>query len=428
MSSGISSTKDQAGHGSPFLSFSTVFNNYFIPESITDLMDTSDSEQERYSIKEGDVFLTRTSETVDELGMSCVAIKGYENATYSGFLKRLRPKKEGIVYPKFLAFYLRSDLFRKTMTNNAIMTLRASLNEQIFSYLELLLPPYEEQVKIGDLLYATLEKELVNNRINQELEAMARLIYDYWFVQFDFPISKALAQQLGNPALEGKPYKTSGGPMVYNHTLKREIPEGWGDGTIGSCIKKIIDHRGKTPKKLGSNWSENRNDIIALSAKSIKSGKLRNLDQANRVSAELYEKWMPEKLNNGDILLTSEAPAGEVFFIYKKIKYCLSQRLFALRVDDNIIKSTVLYFDLLKGYSYQQIQGSLSGSTVFGIRQDVLREIKLLLPEINVQEEFDRVVLSLFAEIRNNEKQNQKLTELRDWLLPMLMNGQVTVG
>ena len=83
MSSGISTTKDQAGHGYPFVSFGTVFNNYFLPEQLPDLMDTSEKEQDIYSIKEGDILITRTSETIDELAMSCVATKNYPKATYS---------------------------------------------------------------------------------------------------------------------------------------------------------------------------------------------------------------------------------------------------------------------------------------------------------------------------------------------------------
>ena len=186
MSSGISSKPEQAGHGTPFLSFSTVFNNYFIPNQLPDLMSISDKEKEVYSIKKGDIFLTRTSETLDELGMSSVAVNDYPNASFSGFLKRLRPKNIDVVYHKYMAFYLRSKLFRKTMTNNAIMTLRASLNEQIFSYLNLILPDYNIQKNIGDLLYSLNKKIELNNRINAELEAMAKTLYDYWFVQFDF--------------------------------------------------------------------------------------------------------------------------------------------------------------------------------------------------------------------------------------------------
>ena len=159
MSSGISSTKEQAGHGAPFVSFSTVFNNYFLPDELPDLMDTNEKEQEIYSIKAGDVLITRTSET----------IKDYPKATYSGFTKRLRPKKEGIAYPKYMAFYFRSELFRKAVTNNAFMTLRASFNEDIFTFLDVYLPIYEEQVRIGDMLYAVECKIQKNKEINDYL-------------------------------------------------------------------------------------------------------------------------------------------------------------------------------------------------------------------------------------------------------------------
>lgn len=176
MSSGISSSKEQAGHGSPFVSFSTVFNNIFLPDVLPDLMDTSDKEQEIYSIKAGDVLITRTSETIDELAMSCVAVKDYPKATYSGFTKRLRPKKDGVAYPKYMAFYFRSELFRKAVTNNAFMTLRASFNEDIFSFLEVYLPDYDEQVKIGDMLYSIERKIQKNREINDYLPYQSSMV------------------------------------------------------------------------------------------------------------------------------------------------------------------------------------------------------------------------------------------------------------
>lgn len=187
ISSGISTKPEQYGNGTPFLSFSTIFNNYFIPDELKELMNTTEKEQELYSIKKGDIFLTRTSETLNELAMSCVALKDYPQATFSGFAKRLRPIQENITYDKFMGFFLRSEYFRKIIDNNAIMTLRASFNEKIFSYLNVELPEYEEQVKIGNLLHFIEEKIKTNNKINIELEKLAKTLYDYWFVQFDFP-------------------------------------------------------------------------------------------------------------------------------------------------------------------------------------------------------------------------------------------------
>ena len=187
INSGISTKPEQYGVGSPFLSFRTIFNNYFIPEEINEFMNTNEIEQETYSVKKGDVFLTRTSETLDELAMSCVALKDYPKTTFSGFAKRLRPIQNDITYDKFMGFFLRSKYFRKIIDNNAIMTLRASFNEKIFSYLNIELPEYKEQVKIGDLLHLFEEKIKLNKKINTELEKLAKNLYDYWFIQFDFP-------------------------------------------------------------------------------------------------------------------------------------------------------------------------------------------------------------------------------------------------
>lgn len=215
--------------------------------------------------------------------------------------------------------------------------------------------------------------------------------------------------------------------MVYNETLKRKIPDGWNVKRLNEIIDKIIDYRGRTPKKLDSEWSENINDIIAISAKHIKKGKLVNLDIANRVDQILYSKWMKEQLLEGDILMTSEAPCGEFFYVIGDHKYCLSQRVFSIRANSDIINHSCLYFELSFGNGYSQIMGKVSGSTVFGIRQDELRTVNVLIPSIILQDVFSIKIIPLYQRVRKNEEQNQELAKLRDWLLPMLMNGQVTV-
>ena len=177
MSSGISSSKSQAGRGYPFVSFRDIFNNTFLPENLTELMNTSDRDRIKYSVKKGDVFITRTSETPDELAMSSVALKDYPNATFSGFAKRLRPIDNKKVYDKYMAFYFRSKYFRKIVNANTIMTLRASFNEEIFSYIKIQIPDYDTQVKIGDMLYKIEKKILINNQINNNLEELAYSIF-----------------------------------------------------------------------------------------------------------------------------------------------------------------------------------------------------------------------------------------------------------
>ena len=216
--------------------------------------------------------------------------------------------------------------------------------------------------------------------------------------------------------------------MVWNEELKREIPEGWEVKLLNKLVTNIIDHRGKTPLKLGGDWVSKGEGVIALSAKHVKDGKLIKLNEANRVGYEMFNKWMPEKLIEGDILMTSEAPLGEFYLILNDVEYCMSQRLFAIRADKSQVLPIYLYYELSKGNGYSQIIGKSSGSTVFGIRQDELRRVNVLKPNFDLQNKFDDKVRPMLFQIRNNEFENQQLASLRDWLLPMLMNGQVQVS
>ncbi len=408
MGSGISSKPEQAGHGAPFVSFSTVFNNYFLPDKVKDLMDTSKDEQEVYSVKRGDVLLTRTSETIDELGMSCVVLEDYPRATFSGFVKRLRPTQSDVTYPKFMGFYLRSKFFRKTMTNNAVLTLRASLNEDIFSYLKLYLPDYDTQKKIGDFLYSLNEKIELNNRINAELEAMAKTIYDYWFVQFDFPNKN------------GKPYKASGGKMVWSEELKREIPEGWVVGTVND-LGEIIG--GSTPstedeenfENDGTPWITPKDLSLNVGNKYITKGEA-------CVSKRGIEKASLKVMPEGTILLSSRAPIGYMAISREPVT---TNQGFKNIVPNKGYSTEIVYY-LIKNL-IPVIERNSSGSTFKEISGGVLKSIKVLLPNKNQATSLTNVLSPIFRQQNLLELENQKLTELRDWLLPMLMNGQIKI-
>lgn len=408
MSSGISSTKEQAGHGSPFLSFSVVFNNYFVPDVLNDLMDASEKEKKTYSVKCGDIFLTRTSEVVDELAMSCVAVKDYPNATFSGFVKRLRPTQDNITYPKFMAFYLRSPMFRKTMTNNAVMTLRASLNEAIFSYLHLLLPAYSEQKKAGDLLYLLNQKVALNNRINAELEAMAKTLFDYWFVQFDFPDAN------------GKPYKSSGGKMEYNATLKREIPAGWKPGKLDD-LGQIVGGSTPTTSKPANFTANGTPWITPNDLSDNKSNKFISRGALD-VSVEGIKSASLKTYPAGTVLLSSRAPIGYMAIARNEL------------TTNQGFKSFIPSKNYSTEYVYYAVKNSLpvivknaSGATFKEVSGSVLKSIQVLLPAFSVADSFTKVVDEIFSRQEKLELENQQLIALRHWLLPLLMNGQVTL-
>ena len=400
MASGISSTKGQAGHGAPFLSFGTVFNNYFLPENLIDKMDTTIEEQNTFSIKKGDVFVTRTSETIDELAMSSVALKDYPNATYSGFVKRLRPKTTGIVYDKFLAFYLRSKLFRKTMTNNATMTLRASFNEDIFSFLYLYLPPYEEQKKIGDLLYNIEMKMLANKKINDNLEQQAKLIYDYWFTQFDFPDEN------------GKPYCSSGGKMVWNEQLKRNIPENW---NVVPLLKLV-------------SWESNSQPPKSEFVYEPKEGYVRFI-QNRDYDNDTHITYIPRTKNLSivdrfDILMDKYGDAGAVRY---GIEGAFNVALGKICVHNPNYREYIRSFLGSDGI-YKFLHNSCMASTRASLSEANLAILNVVVPDEKIILDYENFLHKIRVSILKNKDETVELINLRDWLLPMLMNGQATIA
>lgn len=413
LASGISSSKDQAGHGQPFLSFSTAFNNVFLPDTLPDLMASNQKEQEKHSIRCGDVFLTRTSEVVDELAISSVAVKDYPSATFSGFLKRLRPKENGKAYPKYMALYLRSQLFRKAMDNNAVMTLRASFNKAIFSYLDVWLPNYDKQVEIGDLLFAIEEKISLNNKINAELEAMAKLVYDYWFIQFDFPDEN------------GKPYKSSGGKMVWCEQLKRDIPEGWKTSPLSRILTRSAT--GLNPR---DHFSLGSGDLYYVTIKDVSQGRIEITDRTDRIDQAAADRINRRSdLKKGDVLFTSIEPVGVTYLLWETPKkWNINESIFTLRADTEMATSEFLYMllssDILKAFC----KNSSTGSIHKGIRHEALKSFPFPLPDYERVLQFTELVSPLLQQQFVTAEQNLELANLRDWLLPMLMNGQVSVG
>lgn len=410
MSSGLSSKKEQAGHGAPFVSFGTVFNNYFLPEELPDLMDTNEKEQQIYSIKTGDVLITRTSETIDELAMSCVAVKDYPKATYSGFTKRLRPKREGIAYPKYMAFYFRSALFRKAVTNNAFMTLRASFNEDIFTFLDVYLPDYDEQVRIGDMLYNIECKIQKNKEINDYLEEMAKTIYDYWFVQFDFPNEN------------GKPYKSSGGKMVNSNG--HIIPESWTFCKVQDIILNICT--GLNPR---DNFKLGTGDIKYITVKNLTpNGTLdfTGCDTIDESARTIVHNRSDIQI--GDILFASIAPLGRCYLIQSEpTDWDINESVFSIRANTDIITPAFLYLYFMSDAFIKHATSSSTGSIFKGIRINTLLETELCVPPLSVILKFEERLASIFPLKSKNYEEIQRLSNLRDWLLPMLMNGQATI-
>lgn len=174
-------------------------------------------------------------------------------------------------------------------------------------------------------------------------------------------------------------------------------------------MELIIDYRGKTPKKLGGDWSEK--GIPAISAKNIKKNSIVNFESIRYVDDDLYSKWMKEEIKKGDILITSEAPCGEVLLWDTDEKVVLSQRLYAVRPKKHLLDSKFFVYYAMSSQFQHELNARLSGSTVFGIRQEELRKTKVILPPLETQRKIASILSSLDSKIETNNKIISNLEE-----------------
>ncbi|HAD79237.1 MAG TPA: restriction endonuclease subunit S [Flavobacteriaceae bacterium] len=169
------------------------------------------------------------------------------------------------------------------------------------------------------------------------------------------------------------------------------------------CVSEIIDYRGKTPKKLGGEWDDN-GDYRAISAKNIKNNKIVNEEAMKKVNKEIYMKWMKKEVKKGDILLTSEAPLGETYYWDSEEKIVLSQRIYGIRANENIIKSRYLFAYMQSRNFSHELTSRESGTTVTGIRQSELEKVKIKIPVLSIQKYIGDTIFNLNQKIQVNSE------------------------
>ena len=245
------------------------------------------------------------------------------------------------------------------------------------------------------------QKIQTNNQINQELEAMAKTLYDYWFVQFDFP------DQNGNP------YKSSGGKMVYHPELKREIPEGWG---VDSLWNIANFYNGLAMQKYRPDTTED-DYLPVIKIREMMNGFSKDTEKAR---LDIPSEAVVER---GDILFSWSATLEVI--IWGKEKGALNQHIF--KVTSDTYPESFIYFELKSYLKVFKAIAELRKTTMGHITQDHLKQAKIVVPPIEIISKLDAKLQPIMLKQQILENQNQELTQLRDWLLPMLMNGQVKV-
>lgn len=376
--------EDYVSEGTPIVTVEHLGDINFTHQNLPFVSEADTKRLSKYILIEGDIVFSR----VGSIDRNVYVDKNHEGWMFSGRCIRVRADKNK-VNTRYLSYYFKQNSFKKMMMNLAVGATMPSLNTKIMNSIELDLLPRENQDKIANILSAIDDKIQINNQVNQELETMAKTLYDYWFVQFDFPDQN------------GKPYKSSGGKMVYHPELKREIPEGWGVEKLGDVAylkaggdkpSNISEVQSKeTPFPIYSNGLDNKGLYGYTNKATIHKKSL-------TVSARGTIGYVQRRFSSffPIIRLISVTPKEE-----KMIGYI-----------ENFLKS---------------IQFENSGSVQRQLTVPQIDKLYILVPKNEVLKKYHSMTVNYYSEVENNEQQNQELTQLRDWLLPMLMNGQVKV-
>ena len=345
------------------------------------------NEIERFKLKRGQVALTKDSETRFDIGIATYIADDFDNVILGYHNALITPSPEKLS-GKYLNALLHTDYARTYFANNASGSgQRYALSIDALNNFPVPLIPLAEQERIGDIFSSIDQKIALNRAINDNLEAMAKQLYDYWFVQFDFPNE------------EGKPYKSSGGKMVWDDKLKREIPDGWSDSTLSEiCVMY-------QPQTIGTDLLLPNGVYRVYGANGI----VGKYDQYNHEDSEIAMACRGNSCGVVNRTMPYSWITGNAMVLQMKDK----------GVSNEYIKQSV---------SYMNISGAISGSGQPQLTRENLNIVKCLKPAHNVLLGFSQLIEPIVTAQLHIIEENDKITKLRDELLPLLMNGQVSVN
>lgn len=345
--------------------------------------------------KKGDIVYTRT-------GQIGLVFNQYEGCVHNNsFVVELQ---DDVFDKDYLIVALKSSFVRDQALNKAMSSVQPDLTHDMFK--DILIPFFKKDIqkKIAKQYNSIDEKIKNNSKIITELESMAKTLYDYWFLQFEFPNEN------------GKPYKSSGGKMVYNKELKREIPESW-------KVENMMESSLCSDIKAGVEKFESKNYLPTanIEGESITDGEYVTFDnRENRANMQpvKYSVWFAKMKNSIKHL---SIPENSEWFINK---YILSTGFQGLKCT----KTSFAYIhSIINSSWFETYKDILShGATQEGVNNEDLKNIKYVVPSYNVLIEFNKICMPALEKKFSIIRENQELVSLRDFLLPMLMNGQVT--
>lgn len=286
---------------------------------------------------------------------------------------------------------------------------------EIFSWedmcdLKLPIPSISRQKDIVKQYNILLDRIRLNNSLIQKIEETANAVYKQWFVDFEFPDE------------DGNPYKSNGGEMEYNDVLEKDIPKDWGVGVLEDIVEAIISHRGKSKSIMDLRDKDGEFIYPVISAMNVSDGAIVKHEMISYVNKKTYKDWMKSPLEIGDVIMTSEAPMGELLYVANRKDYVLSQRLYGIRVNRNLSRGLFLYFWLQTTEAKKDMEGRATGTTVLGIKLSELKKLLILKPTPEVIFEFENKVHVIMEYVEGKRIENEFLNDLKNILLSKLIS------
>lgn len=381
-------------NGIPFLRTLNIKPYRIDPYDLKRITRNFHESQKKSILRHGDIIMVHTGVP----GFCCVIPPEYDNSNCIDAIV-IRPDRTK-VNPYYLEAYMNT-IGYKHIERQQVGCVQKHFNLDDAVDFELFLPDLEEQNKVANLIYSINQKLFSNDSILTELETMAKTLYDYWFTQFDFPNE------------EGKSYRSSGGKMIWNDQLKREIPKGWNVGNLYVIADPIngLACQKHRPK-------ENEESLPVVKIKEMHEG---ITEETELVSVNIPEK---HKIFDGDILFSWSATLEVMYWFGGDAG--LNQHIFKVVPINGYSKEYV--YHQFSSYVINFVKVAEARKTTMGhITTDHLEQSRIVLPPSEIVQAFSEMVAPIHEKIGQCKKENRELIKLRNWLLPMLMNGQATV-
>ena len=399
--------------GVPSIMPTNIGENRIVEDGIVRITEHDANRLGQHRLRTGDIVYSRRGD-VEKRALIREREEGWLCGT--GCLKvRLGT---GVVDPLFASLFLGHPSIREWIVRHAVGATMPNLNTSIMSAVPFVLPSLAEQKAIAAVLGALDDKIELNRRMNATLEAMARALFQSWFVDFD-----PVRAKLDGRQPEGLDAATAAlFPATFQVSPLGPIPQGWDVKTADEVSTVGI---GKTPPRKEHHWfSENPSDVPWMSIRDLGDAGVFISHTSEFLTAEAVEKFRVRRIPDNTVVLSFKLTMGRVAITDGEM---LSNEAIAhFRLNPEMPFGSAYLYCYLKGFGYDQLGSTSSIATA--INSDMVRGIRILVPPIGIAEVFEQTVKPLFTQMKNIRKQSRTLATLRDTLLPKLLSGELSVA